>query len=280
MKRLLVCVLALLAICLTIPVAAQAADEIKIGVPTSLGFLEGKEAFNAVKMAVDEINAAGGVKVGGKSLPIKVVSIDIRDAAPGVPVPEALLGIEKLILEERPQALVVGPFRSEALMAAMDLLAKHKVLMLGTIAMAPQTEAKVAKDPKYKFIFRTCLNGKYLVGYLVGSTALIKKEFGFNKVYIMNQDVAWARGTAKVVFRNPDREAEDAGVGCGGLPHRRQRLRAGTDEGQDEGRRNHPAHFRHAPKWHPGKAMVLHEDSGHDGRFCLSGRGSVRLEGF
>ena len=42
----------------TIPVPAVfAADPIVIGVPTSLGFLEGKEAHKAVQMAVSEINA-------------------------------------------------------------------------------------------------------------------------------------------------------------------------------------------------------------------------------
>lgn len=179
------------------PVAA--AQDLVIGVPTSLGFLEGKEALNAVNLAVDEINKAGGVKVGGKSLPFKVESIDIRDAAPGVPVPEALLGIEKLILEKKPTALLVGPFRSEALMAALDLIAKHKVPLLGNIAMTPKTEGKIAKDPKYKYVFRTCLNAKYFVGYLVGAMAFLNKEFGFKKVYIMNQDVAWARITAKIV---------------------------------------------------------------------------------
>ncbi|MCB2193170.1 MAG: amino acid ABC transporter substrate-binding protein, partial [Deltaproteobacteria bacterium] len=96
------------------PAGAMAADKIVIGVTTSLNFLEGKEANNAVNLAVEEINKAGGVKVGGKMLPFAVESIDIRDAAPGVPVPEALLGMEKLILEKKPHALVVGPFRSEA----------------------------------------------------------------------------------------------------------------------------------------------------------------------
>ena len=38
-----------------------AADPIVIGVPTSIGFLEGKEGLKAVEMAVEEINAAGGL---------------------------------------------------------------------------------------------------------------------------------------------------------------------------------------------------------------------------
>jgi branched-chain amino acid transport system substrate-binding protein len=180
--------------------AAYAAEPIVIGVPTSLGFLEGKEAHKVVQMAVTEINAKGGVTVGGTKRMMKVVATDLRDAAPGVPVPEALLGLEKMILEQKPTAIVVGPFRSEALIAGMDLIAKYKTPMLGTIAMSPGSEAKLKKDPeKYKYIFRTCLNAVHLVKYLAGSMALINKEFGFNKVYVLHQDVAWARATAGFV---------------------------------------------------------------------------------
>ena len=175
------------------------ADSVVIGVPTSLTFLEGKEAIKAVELAVDEINSKGGVDVGGKKMNFVIESIDIRDAAPGVPVPEALLGIEKLILEKKPHALIVGPFRSEALLAGMDMLSKYKVPMIGTIAMTPKSEGLVAKDPKYKYVFRVCLNAKYLVGYIAGSMKFLDQQFGFKKVFIMNQDVAWARATADIM---------------------------------------------------------------------------------
>jgi branched-chain amino acid transport system substrate-binding protein len=177
--------------------AAYAAEPIVIGVPTSLGFLEGKESHKAVQMAVGEINAKGGVMVGGQKRPFKVVAADLRDAAAGVPVPEALLGLEKLILEQKPTAILVGPFRSEALLAGMDIFAKYKMPLLGTVAMSPGTEARIKKEPeKYKYIFRVSLNVIYWVKLLAGTNATLKNEFGFDKVYIMNQDVAWARGTA------------------------------------------------------------------------------------
>jgi branched-chain amino acid transport system substrate-binding protein len=177
--------------------AAYAAEPIVIGVPTSLGFMEGKESHKAVQMAVGEINANGGVMVGGQKRPFKVVAADLRDAAAGVPVPEALLGIEKLILEKKPTAILVGPFRSEALLAGMDIFAKYKMPLLGTVAMSPGTEARIKKEPeKYKYIFRVSLNVIYWVKLLAGTNATLKNDFGFDKVYIMNQDVAWARGTA------------------------------------------------------------------------------------
>ena len=189
-----------LALVLLVGSAGWAADAITIGVPTSTGFLEGKEGLKAVQLAVEEINAKGGVRVGDAKRPLTVESLDIRDAAPGVPVPEALLGIEKIILEKKPTALVIGPFRSEALMASMDIIAKYKVPMLGTIAMSPASEAKIKSEPdKYKYIFRPCLNAKFLVKYLAGTMGFINKEFGFNRVFIMNQDVAWARATAAIM---------------------------------------------------------------------------------
>ncbi len=200
-KRLIICVI--LAVMCVWSVSApnvRAAEPIVIGVATSLGFLEGRESIKAVQMAVDEINAAGGVKVGAATRQFKVESIDLRDAAPGVPVPEALLGLEKIILEKKPTALMVGPFRSEALIAGMDIIAKYKVPLLGTIAMAPGSEKKIKEEPqKYKYVFRTCLNAVHLVKFLSGTMGAINKQFGFNKVYVMTQDVAWARATADLV---------------------------------------------------------------------------------
>jgi branched-chain amino acid transport system substrate-binding protein len=85
----------------------------------------------------------------------------------------------------------------------MDLIAKYKVPMIGSIAMIPASEDKIKQDPvKYKYIFRDCLNAKYLVGNLIGVMGFIHKEFGFNKVFIMHQDVAWARATANGIVKN------------------------------------------------------------------------------
>jgi branched-chain amino acid transport system substrate-binding protein len=193
-----------LAVCLVVvgllaaPSAAKMGKPIIIAIPTSLTFMEGREALNTVNMAVSEINAKGGVKVGGVMRPFKVVTIDLRDAAPGVPVASALLALEKIITQHKPNAIIVGPFRSEALIAGMDLIAKYKVPLLGTIAMSPGTEARVAKNPKYKFIFRVCINAVYFVKYLVGFQMFLKKKYGFNRVFLMNQDVDWARKTAGI----------------------------------------------------------------------------------
>jgi branched-chain amino acid transport system substrate-binding protein len=182
---------------------ARAADPIVLGVPTSLGFLEGKEALNAVTLAVEEINARGGVRVGAEKRPFKVEAIDARGAEPGVPVSEVLLAHEKVILEKGARFIVVGSFRSEAAVAAMDAAAKHKVPMLLSVAMAPAVQAKVREDyEKYKYTFRACLNGGYLVQYVTGMMDQLNQEFGFDKVFVMHQDVAWARGTIQATIKS------------------------------------------------------------------------------
>ena len=187
-----------LAVCLAFSCAAAlAAEPITIGVVTSLSHPAGDQASIAAQLAVDEINAAGGVQVGSEKRLIKIVTSDSRDAEPGVPVTDALLALEKIILEKKVDAVVVGPLRSEVLLSAMDLVAKYKVPMLVTIAMAPDSEGKFKEDPeKYKYYFRLCISGKHLMMYMSGIMGFINKEFGFNKVFILNQDVAWARGVA------------------------------------------------------------------------------------
>lgn len=179
------------------PAQEQPAEPIVIGVPTALGSIEGADALRIVEMAVDEINAQGGVSVGGQKRPFKVVSIDTREHEAGIPIHDALAAVEKLILEEKPDAILVGAFRSEVLMASMDLIAKYKVPYITSIAMTPAFQQKVAEDyDSYKYMFRNGNNAIYFVGYIVQTMNYIGQEFGFNKAYIINQDVLWANGTA------------------------------------------------------------------------------------
>ena len=203
MKRAVFIVLVFVLIGSILASCAQAqpqttAEPIVIGVPTALGSIEGSDGLKAVQMAVDEINAAGGVNVGGEKRPFKVVSIDTREQEAGIPVHDALAAVEKLILEDKPDAILVGAFRSEVLMASMDLIAEHKIPYITTIGMTPAYQQKILEDKeKYKYLFRTGLNASYLVQYLAQTMDFTGKKFGFNKAYIVTQDVLWAAGTGK-----------------------------------------------------------------------------------
>jgi branched-chain amino acid transport system substrate-binding protein len=170
---------------------------IVLGVPTALGTIEGQDSLRAAQLAVSEINAAGGVDLAGAKRKLDIASIDTREAEAGLPVNDALAAMEKLVSEKKPAAIVVGAFRSEVLLSAMDMNAKYKLPYLCTIGMSPEFEKKIAGDyEKYKYNFRLGLSAPYLVGNLGKALDFIHKKLGYDKLYVIHQDVAWAKGTA------------------------------------------------------------------------------------
>lgn len=174
-------------------------DPIVFGITNSLGMMEGKESLEAITLAVEEINAKGGISVGGVKRKIKLEAMDTRSANPGVPITEALLGVEKMIMEKKAHVIVSGPWRSEASLAAMDLIAKYKVPMLINISQSPKIEAKVREDrEKYKHTFRMGIGSDGFIGYMLSTMKYIKDQFGFDRVFIMVQDVLWAQAVAKI----------------------------------------------------------------------------------
>lgn len=173
-----------------------------IGCPLATAFLYGWDAERAIKLAVDEINAAGGVKVGDKKQPFSVDVIDTRDLEPGVPVSEALLAVEKLILEKKVNFLVGGPVRSEAALAVMPLLTKHKMIsILTTGALTPKYNELIAQSPdKFKYCYRISGEAKWMVmGELVPCLVEIGKRFNLDRLMIMVQDVAHARAGGDIL---------------------------------------------------------------------------------
>jgi len=184
------------------PYSALGAEPIVIGCPLSTAFLYGWDAERAITLAVEEINAAGGVNVAGKKRPFKVEVIDTRDLEPGVPVSEALLVVEKLILEKKADFILGGPVRSEAALAAMDLLSKYKkVSMLTTGVLTPKYHARVAKEyDKFKYCFRITGEAKWMVvGEIIPCLLDIGKRFGVDRLFIMIQDVAHARAGGGII---------------------------------------------------------------------------------
>ncbi len=194
-------VLILLAIVvLSLPSIVSAAEKpIVLGLPTSFFQPLCKSGKLAVEMAIDEINAKGGifVKEEGVKRPLKLVTADTRCGEPGTPVQAALMAVDKMVSEEKPDAIVVAPFRSEAMVATMDLIAKYKMITLQTIAQTPKLIEIFKGDPeKYKYWFRATTNSIY-----VGTTAAmtidsLRKQFKYEKLFLIPQDTIWARAAA------------------------------------------------------------------------------------
>lgn len=183
------------------PVEARAKDSLVIGVASSLTALEGRESLMATQLAVEEINANGGILLGDKRVRLQIERFDLEDSAPRVNVETALGQLEAFLDAHAVRAVVVGPFRSEVLLPAMDVIARRRIPMIGTIAMTPAMESKIMTNPAYRYLFRTGLNTRYLADTLIESMRFLNLRFGFRRVFIMIQDVAWARSTASLMIK-------------------------------------------------------------------------------
>ena len=167
---------------------AGAAEPIKLGAPLSTAFVYGWVAERGIKLAVEEINAAGGVSVGGEKRPFSVDVIDTRDLEPGVPVDDAIKAVEKLILQKKVDFLVGGPVRSEAALAVLDLLSQHKTVSIVTTGvLSPAYHKTIAKDyDKYKYAF--CISNEIvniIVKEIMAVFGELRTQFGLTKVHIM-----------------------------------------------------------------------------------------------
>lgn len=202
--RTLLPMLAILVGLLCVCSSAIAQKPIVIGAPLATQFLYGWDAERAIKLAIEEINAAGGVKVGNEKRPFAVEVIDTRDLEAGVPVSEALLAVEKLILEKKVDFIAGGPVRSEAALAAVPLLSKNKkISMLSTGALSPKyNETVAANAEKYKYCFRISGEAKWMVmGELVPCLMQIGKDFNLDRLVIFVQDVAHARAGGETLAK-------------------------------------------------------------------------------
>lgn len=179
----------------------DATEPIVIGAPLSTSYLYGWAAERGMRLAVEEINAAGGVRVGDVRRPLELDVMDTRDLEPGVPLSEALLVLEKLILEREADVIMGGPVRSEAALAAMDILAKHqKISILTTGALSPAYNRRIVENPdRYRYLFRITSEALTLAGEAVDLLESLRAEHGFRRIFVMLQDVAHARAIGDAI---------------------------------------------------------------------------------
>ena len=197
---ILICVLSILFSTASLS-AKSDVKPIIFGAPVPRASAYGQNGERGLIMAVEEINRAGGINVGGVKRPIKLEIIDSRDEEPGVPTSEVLLAIEKLILQKKADIIVGGPCMSECSIAAMDLYARYKIVDIVSIGTyTPTWDQKVAKNPKrYMHSFRASGSVKWYIKEAIDLLSKIKKDFGFNKLFITIDDSLMCRKAASIV---------------------------------------------------------------------------------
>ncbi len=197
MKRLVRCFVLLLGLMLTLGMCttAGAVEPIKIGVLGPMAFTQGEGHWNGATMAADEINKAGGVKVGKEMRPIELVKVDTNEF---LSIPDATNAAEMAVSRYKVD-FVVGGFRTEAVQVMQDIVMDAKKIFIGCGAAHPELCTKVTKDYKrYKYWFRlTPVNSKFLgkATFIQLATvgAIMKKALGIKKikVAIVAEKAAW-----------------------------------------------------------------------------------------
>ena len=124
-------------------VAIAQQGPIKIGIPTSIQLQVGRDTQNAAKMAVEEINAQGGLL--GRKLEI-VVADETENPEQGI------AAIKKAGLHGD---VLIGGYTSGVTLAQLPHISNAKTIYIGIGAASPSITAKVKADyDNYKYIFR------------------------------------------------------------------------------------------------------------------------------
>lgn len=158
-------------------VQAQA-SELRIGAPLPLtGPLapEGVKQKRGYDLWAKEVEKAGGLEVGGKKIPVRVIYSDYQSATP-----KGVQATELLITREKTQA-VFSPFGSGAAKAGSTVAERHKIPML-----APTASSVEVYDQGYKYLFGTFTPNSTLTEPLAG--LVTAKNPSVKKIAILSRN--------------------------------------------------------------------------------------------
>jgi branched-chain amino acid transport system substrate-binding protein len=205
MKRLTVLWSILLAfflvVIMSLPGGAQGVKKIRIGVIGPMKYVQGQSHWNGALMAADEINARGGVQVGGERMKIELIKADSNEF---LNVTDATNAMERLISRDKVN-FVVGGFRTEAVFAMQDIAMEHKVIFIGCGAAHNELCSRVAQNYDfYKYWFRESPFSSPLLartafihlGYVAG---IMKEQLNIPKikVAVVAEKAMWADAFTK-----------------------------------------------------------------------------------
>ncbi len=128
-------------------------EAIRIGVLVNLAGSEGQPTEESARLAVDSVNAAGGLEVDGRRRPVELLFEDTQAAPEG-----AMEGARRLIQQN--VVAIVGPNRSRDAIAAGGVAENARVPMISPASTHPETTA--GKPYVFRVAFTDPLQGRAL----------------------------------------------------------------------------------------------------------------------
>lgn len=168
-----------------------AGDPVRIGVMGPLTNFTGRDILRAAQLAVAEINEGGGIL--GRE--IKLFTGDSE----GVPE-KAIQAVQQLVVRDKVH-VIVGGFRSGAVLAALPHVARFKVPLIIPGAASPAITQRVADDyENYKYIFRAWVHaGNQALNLALVVRDILNGQAGLTRFAIAAENYKWARDYAGVL---------------------------------------------------------------------------------
>lgn len=170
----------------------QDSKPILIGVPTAIQLQIGRDTQTGVQMAIDEINAQGGLL--GRKLQM-VVADETENPEQGI------AAIKKLTADDKVNVLI-GGYTSGVTLAQLPHTARSKTIYIGIGAASPAITAKVKSDyDNYKYIFRSFPvhaghQARGLVDFISGK---LKGEMGITKIAVVGENAKWVQDLVPIL---------------------------------------------------------------------------------
>jgi branched-chain amino acid transport system substrate-binding protein len=185
---------------------ASAQNTIKIAILGPMSFVQGEHHWNGAEMARDEINKAGGINVGGKRMQIELVRADTNEIQS---VPDATNAVERVITRDKVDVLI-GGFRSEAVLAMQEVAMDYKKLFLGVGAAHSKLGANVESNyERYKYWFRVSptkdtdlARTLFAVMASIGQQIRADLKTDTPKVAILAEKAVWTEGLVAAAQKN------------------------------------------------------------------------------
>jgi branched-chain amino acid transport system substrate-binding protein len=170
------------------------AKEIKVGVIGPMQVQMGKHHWMGATLAADEINAAGGVKVGDDYYKVKLVQVDSNELASPL---DAASAAEGAITVDKVDFLM-GTIRSEAALAVQEVAMDNQKIFM----VCGSSETKLSKNvtdnyDRYKYWFRiTPVNNNYLGQLNFLLVGMVAKKIGAQlkmapKLAVLAEKASW-----------------------------------------------------------------------------------------
>ena len=186
--------------------AALAQGSIKIAILGPMAFVQGENHWAGAEMARDEINKAGGINVGGKRMQIELIRADTNEIQS---VPDATNAVERVITRDKADVLI-GGFRSEAVLAMQEVAMDYKKLFLGAGAAHSKLGLNVEQNyERYKYWFRVApvkdvdlVRTLFAVLGTIGQQIRTDLKTEMPKVAILAEKAVWTEALVAAAQKN------------------------------------------------------------------------------